>query len=92
MKWYDWLTGWVAAVRKWLEKYGIQKHCQNHYYSTIKVERFAGLNIRSFALWSFSREYFHSPLASSVYYLTIAKYSRGETFVLLLKNVKAVKG
>ena len=38
------------------------------------MERFAGLNIQFQPYRSFLREYFCCALASSVYYLTIAKY------------------
>ena len=49
---------------------------------TVNVERFTGLNIDPI---SFSFEYFHGPLASSVCYLAIAKYSQ-ESFRGTLKN------
>ena len=42
---------------------------------TVNGERFAGLNICGFSPMKFSQEYFCGALASSVYYLTIAKYS-----------------
>ena len=38
---------------------------------------------------SFSQEYFHGALASSIYYLTIAKYSR-ENFHSTLENRKSL--
>ena len=58
------------------------------------MERFAGLNIRGLSpmkafvgilLW----EYFCGALASSVYYLIIAKYSQ-ENFRNTLKNCKSL--
>ena len=52
---------------------------------TVNGERFAGLSIRDFSPMRFSREYFHGALASSVYYLTKAKYSQ-ENFRGILKN------
>ena len=52
---------------------------------TVNEERFAGLNIHDFSPMKFSREYFHGALASSVYYLTKAKYSR-KNFRGTLKN------
>ena len=47
---------------------------------TINGERFAGLNIHSFSPMKFFTGIleFVATLASSVYYLTIAKYSRGK--------------
>ena len=53
----------------------------------VNVERFAGLNIRSFR--SFSREYFCGALTRSVYYLTIAKYWR-ENYLSTLKNCESL--
>ena len=53
--------------------------------TTVDVERFAGLNIRGFSLWSFSRKYFHGALATSVHYLPKVKNSQ-ENFRGKLKN------
>ena len=53
--------------------------------STVDVERFAGLNIRGFSPMKFSQKYFRGALASSVYYLSIAKNSQ-ENFCGKLKN------
>ena len=39
------------------------------------MERFTGFNIHSFNPMKFLQEYFCGALASSAYYLTIAKYS-----------------
>ena len=50
--------------------------------SIVDVERFTGLNIHSF---SFSQKYFRSALATSVYYLRIAKNS-WENIRSTLKN------
>ena len=52
--------------------------------NTINVERFAGLNIHSFGPIKFFTEILCGALASSVYYLTIAKYSQ-ENFCGTLK-------
>ena len=55
--------------------------------TTVNVERFVVLKIQfqpyKFFLW----KYFTSALASSVYYLTIAKYLR-KSFAVLLKQQK----
>ena len=53
--------------------------------TTVDVERFAGLNIRGFSLWSFSWKYFHGALATSVHYLPKVKNSQ-ENFRGKLKN------
>ena len=58
-------------------------------YNTANVERFAVLNIHSFRLMKFWREYFHSALTSSAYYLTIVKYSQ-ETFSSTLENCESL--
>ena len=52
---------------------------------TTNVERFAGLNILGFSPMKVLWEYFCSALASSVYYLTIAKNS-WENFCGTVKN------
>ena len=52
---------------------------------TVNGERFAGLNIRGFSLMKFFTGIFHGALVSSVYYLTITKYSQ-ENFHGTLKN------
>ena len=67
----------------------LSKHsnCTVNSSNTINMERFAGLNIRGFI---FSWKYFCDALASSIYYLTIAKYSR-ENFHNTLKTTKTVK-
>ena len=54
------------------------------------MQRFAGLNIRSFSPIRFSRKYFCGALASSVYCLTTAKHSL-ENFGGALKNMKTTK-
>ena len=51
------------------------------------MARLTGLNIYDFNPMKFSQEYFCCVLASSVYYLTIAKYLR-QTFRSTLKNHK----
>ena len=53
--------------------------------STVNVKRFAGLNICSFSPRSFARKYFRGASTTSVYYLTLAKYSQ-KTLTVLLKN------
>ena len=55
------------------------------YNHTVNMERFTGLNIRGFSRTKFSQESFHHALASSVNYLTIAKYLR-KNFRGTLKN------
>ena len=52
---------------------------------TVDVKRFAGLNIRDFSPMKFLQKYFRGTLATSVYYLPIAKNSR-EKFGGTLKN------
>ena len=70
-----------------LSKYS---NCTVNSSNTVNMERFTGLNIRSFSPVKFSRKYFCDALASSVYYLTIAKYSQ-ENFHSTLKTAKTVK-
>ena len=52
---------------------------------TINMERLTGVNIYGFNRMKFSQEYFCCVLASSAYYLTIAKYL-WENFCSTLKN------
>ena len=56
---------------------------------TVNVERFAGLNNRSFSPIKFLQEYFRSALATGVYCLPIAKNS-WENFCGTLKNHKSL--
>ena len=58
--------------------------------STVNVERIAGLNIAVSAPLSFARKYFCGASSTSVYYLTIAKYS-WKTLVVRLKTTNTVK-
>ena len=56
---------------------------------TVNVERFAGLNNRSFSPIKFLQEYFRSALATGVYCLPIAKNS-WETFAVFSKTTKVL--
>ena len=60
----------------------VKKHVHIH---VVDVERFAGLYIYGFSSMKFSWKYFCGALASSIYYLTRAKYS-WENFRSTLKN------
>ena len=51
------------------------------------MERCTGLNISGFVPMKILLEHFHSPLASGVYYLTIAKCSQ-ENFCGTLETTK----
>ena len=68
---------------------GWMTHIVNFCCYTINVGRFTGLNICSFSPMKFLREDFCGPLASSVYYLTIAKYSQ-KNFRGTLKNCESL--
>ena len=57
----------------------------------INVERFTGLNIRGFSLMKFLQKYFHGASTTSVYYLTITKYS-WKNSLGTLKNHEYRKG
>ena len=53
------------------------------YFTTVDMERFTGLNIRSFSLIKFFAENFHSALATSVHYLQLKIHVK--TFVVSSK-------